>query len=77
MLQHFVKDGLVLGFGAVAENNPVGLGELGGLVHPGFHRSCHDLRLHRNRCNASKKQLQHARSDQSQEQDREARRGYG
>jgi hypothetical protein len=39
--QHFGHDGLVFGFGTVAKDDPIGLGKLGGLVHPGFHRSSH------------------------------------
>ena len=45
VLQHLVEDGLVFGFRAVAKNDAIGLGKLGGLVHPGFHRSSHGLPL--------------------------------
>src|SRR5579863_4537821 len=43
LVKHFLKDGLIFPFGAVAKDHPIGLGQPGRLIHPGFHWSCHAL----------------------------------
>src|SRR5277367_5912887 len=41
--KHFLKDGLIFRFGAVAKDHPIWFGQPGRLIHPGFHWSCHAL----------------------------------